>query len=71
MILRPGGVRGRCVLYLWKNRASAAAAHGLAWRQRIGDAYRSEPVIRVFETPLVIDNERQPTPVESEMTRDE
>jgi hypothetical protein len=42
--------------YLWKNRASAAAAHGEAWRQRIRAAYGSEPVIRVFETPLVVDN---------------
>lgn len=42
--------------YLWKNRASAEAAHGEAWRQRIRTAYGSEPVIRVFETPLVVDN---------------
>ena len=42
--------------YLWKNRAAAEAAHDEAWRQRIRDAYGSEPSIRYFETPLVVDN---------------
>ena len=42
--------------YLWKNRASAERAHGEAWRQRIRATYRSEPTIRYFETPIVVDN---------------
>ena len=42
--------------YLWIDRASAEAAHDDAWRQRIRDAYGSEPQIRYFETPLVVDN---------------
>ncbi len=42
--------------YLWKNRASAEAAHGEAWRERIRSTYGSEPTIRYFETPLVVDN---------------
>jgi len=42
--------------YLWKNRTSAELAHGEAWRQRIRATYGSEPTIRYFETPLVIDN---------------
>jgi hypothetical protein len=42
--------------YLWKNRPSAEVAHGEAWRQRIRSTYGSEPTIRYFETPLVIDN---------------
>jgi Putative mono-oxygenase ydhR len=42
--------------YLWKNRAAAARAHDEAWRQRIRATYGSEPTIRVFETPLVVDN---------------
>jgi hypothetical protein len=42
--------------YLWKNRASAELAHGEPWRQRIRSAYGSEPAIRYFDTPLVIDN---------------
>lgn len=42
--------------YLWTDRASAEAAHDDAWRQRIRDAYGSEPEIRYFDTPLVVDN---------------
>jgi hypothetical protein len=42
--------------YLWRHRAAAEAAHDAAWRQRIRHAYGSEPVIRYFETPLVVDN---------------
>lgn len=48
------GEAGAC--YLWHHRAAAEAAHGEAWRQRIRDAYGSEPRIRYFETPLVVDN---------------
>jgi hypothetical protein len=42
--------------YLWKNRASAEAAHADAWRSRIRASYGSDPTIRYFETPLVVDN---------------
>lgn len=42
--------------YLWRNRAAAERAHDEAWRQRIRDSYGSEPVIRYFDTPLVVDN---------------
>jgi len=42
--------------YLWKDRASAEAAHDHAWRQRIRSKYGSEPQIRYFDTPLVVDN---------------
>jgi hypothetical protein len=42
--------------YLWRNRAAAERAHDAAWRQRIRDSYGSEPVIRYFDTPLVVDN---------------
>jgi hypothetical protein len=42
--------------YLWKDRASAEAAHDGAWRQRIRTTYGSEPEIRYFDTPLVVDN---------------
>lgn len=50
----PAGQAG--AFYLWTDRASAEAAHDEAWRQRIRDAYGSEPEIRYFETPLVVDN---------------
>ena len=42
--------------YLWPNREAAARAHDDAWRKRIRDTYGSEPVIRCFDTPLVVDN---------------
>lgn len=41
--------------YLWRDLASAQRAHDEAWRARIRAAYGSEPLIRVFETPLVVD----------------
>lgn len=42
--------------YLWKNRAAAERAHDQAWRDRIRSTYGSEPQVRFFETPLVVDN---------------
>jgi hypothetical protein len=42
--------------YLWPDRAAAERAHDAAWRERIVQAYGSEPVIRYFDTPLVVDN---------------
>jgi hypothetical protein len=42
--------------YLWLDRASAEKAHDDAWRQRIRSSYGSEPRIRYFDTPLVLDN---------------
>ncbi len=42
--------------YLWRQRAAAERAHDEAWRQRIRERYGSEPVVRYFETPLVVDN---------------
>lgn len=42
--------------YLWKNRAAAEQAHGEAWRRGLRAKYGCEPVVRYFETPLVVDN---------------
>lgn len=42
--------------YLSKGRASAEAAHDEAWCQRIRSTCGSDPQIRYFETPLVVDN---------------
>ena len=39
-----------------RERKAAQLAHDDAWRQGIRDKYGSEPVVRCFETPLVIDN---------------
>ncbi len=55
-------VRGQAgAFYLWRNEQAARAAHDDAWRSRIRQAYGSEPTIRVFETPLVVDNALQRT----------
>ena len=42
--------------YLWTNREAAELAHNEAWRKSIRAKYGSEPTIRYFETPLVVDN---------------
>ena len=42
--------------YLWRSRDAAERAHGPAWRNRIREAYGSVPVIRYFDTPLIVDN---------------
>lgn len=42
--------------YLWNNRDAAVRAHDETWRRRVRDTYGSEPVIRYFDTPLVVDN---------------
>lgn len=43
-------------LYLWPRREAAERAHDEAWRARIRAKYGSEPTIRYFETPIVVDN---------------
>lgn len=47
--------------YLWKNKAAALQAHGEAWRRGVMETFGSVPVIRYFETPLVVDNALQET----------
>jgi len=42
--------------YLWKNRQAAERAHGQEWRQGVRAKYGSDPVIRYFDTPMVVDN---------------
>lgn len=42
--------------YLWKTRSAAEAAHDDAWRQGVRETFGSDPVIRYFETPVVVDN---------------
>ena len=43
-------------VYLWPDQAAAQRWHDEPWRQRIRQLYGSEPVIRYFDTPLVVDN---------------
>lgn len=47
--------------YLWKNKAAALTAHGEEWRRGVTQSFGSVPVIRYFETPLVVDNALQET----------
>jgi hypothetical protein len=47
--------------YLWKNKAAALQAHGEEWRRGVLEAFGSVPVIRYFQTPLVVDNASQQT----------
>jgi hypothetical protein len=42
--------------YLWHNRADAERAHDDAWRAGVRARFGSEPELRYFETPLVVDN---------------
>ena len=47
--------------YLWKTKAAALQAHGEDWRRSVLDTFGSVPVIRFFQTPLVVDNAMQET----------
>jgi len=47
--------------YLWNNKAAALQAHDAAWRSGVLQTFGSVPVIRYFETPLVVDNALQET----------
>jgi hypothetical protein len=43
-------------VYLWKTMAAAKRWHDEAWRKKVVELYGSEPNIRYFETPIVVDN---------------
>ena len=47
--------------YLWRNQAAAVRAHDAAWREGVLKNFGSVPVIRYFQTPLVVDNALQQT----------
>ena len=42
--------------YLWPSIEAAARGHDATWRARIKQMYGCEPVIRYFDTPLIVDN---------------
>ena len=42
--------------YLWPSIEAAQRGHNAEWRMRIKRLYNSEPVIRYFDTPLIVDN---------------
>ena len=43
-------------MYLWRDVDAARRWHDDEWRSFVVELYGSEPVIRYFETPLVVDN---------------
>jgi hypothetical protein len=47
--------------YLWKDKAAALRAHGVDWRRGVMETFGSVPVMRYFQTPLVVDNALQET----------
>lgn len=50
--------------YLWKDKAAALQAHGEDWRRGVLETFGNAPVIRYFQTPVVVDNVLQETIVE-------
>jgi hypothetical protein len=54
-----GGLGGG--VYLWKTMAAAKRWHDESWRKKVIEVYGSEPNIRYFETPIVVDNLAQQT----------
>jgi hypothetical protein len=42
--------------YLWESRAAAEAFYSDAWRERVTQVYGVEPVVRYFESPVLIEN---------------
>jgi hypothetical protein len=43
-------------VYLWKTIEDAKKWHGEEFRKRLKELYGSDPEIRYFETPIVVDN---------------
>jgi hypothetical protein len=43
-------------IYLWRDVAAAKRWHDHAWKAKAAEIYGSMPVIRYFETPIVVDN---------------
>jgi hypothetical protein len=43
--------------YTWRSIADAQKWHGEAFRQRIKDAFGSEPTFTYYDTPILVDNE--------------
>ena len=54
-IYRPRSKSG-WAFYLWNSRQAAEHAHDQHWRQGVRARYGSEPAIRYFDTPIVVDN---------------
>lgn len=46
-------------VYLWHSRAEAEAVYTPQWRAYIAERYGTPPEIRYFETPVIVDNQRE------------
>jgi hypothetical protein len=44
-------------VYLWRDIHAARRAHDESWRHSVRELYGSDPTVRYFVTPLVVDNE--------------
>ncbi len=60
LLYDPEGRRGGGA-YLWPDIDAARRAHDAAWREGIRRTFGSEPELRYFETPVVVDNARGET----------
>ena len=47
-------IGGGC--YLWESREAAESFYDDAWKRFIAERYGAEPEIRLFETPVIVDN---------------
>jgi hypothetical protein len=46
-------------VYLWQSQQDAARLYTDEWRRFIHDKYGCEPVVRFFESPVIVDNSRE------------
>lgn len=46
-------------VYLWHSRAEAEAVYTPQWKAYIAERYGAAPEIRYFETPVIVDNQRE------------
>lgn len=53
--------------YTWPSVEAAQRGHDETWRRRIREMYGSDPVIRYFETPVLVDNAMQQTIEEADV----
>ena len=42
--------------YLWESRQAAEAVYTDEWRKMVTERYGAEPVVRYFESPVIVDN---------------
>lgn len=53
-------------VYLWESRAAAERVYTKEWRSMIAARYGAEPEITYYETPVIVDNASDASPVAAE-----